>query len=75
MYAEETNNVCVDTCPLSTNTFADTASGKCVTPCPTSYFADSLDRTCKKNCSHLFADSKTSPPACVTNCSAGLFAD
>lgn len=75
MFSLQTNSVCVETCPASTNTFADLDSGKCVSTCPSTYFADSLDRTCKKNCSFLFADSKTSPASCVANCSTGTYAN
>ena len=65
MFAESVNRICVDTCPLSSNSFADFNSGTCVTTCPSTYYADSRDRTCKQNCSYLYADSATIPPSCV----------
>ena len=75
MFAEENNNLCVEVCPLSANSFADETSYTCVTTCPATYFADSRDRKCVKNCSILFADSQTIPPACVSTCTDGTFAD
>ena len=62
-------------CPVSANSFADINSYSCVTTCPATYFADSRDRTCVQNCSILFADSQTIPPACVEQCTSGTFAD
>lgn len=75
LFAEEVNNVCVSTCPAALNSFADLTTGKCVNSCPSGYFADSRDRTCKQNCTYLFADSGVNPKACVSNCSANLYAD
>ena len=62
-------------CPTSANSFADLTTQSCVTICPTNYFADSRNRYCVANCSFLFADSSTSPPSCVSQCSSGTYAD
>ncbi len=67
--------MCVAVCPLAQNSFADPITGKCVTSCPSGYFTDSRDRTCKQNCSFLFSDTTTNPKSCVANCSLGLYAD
>lgn len=75
LFADQVNNLCVKTCSQSLNTFADSTTGKCVTSCPSGYFADSRDRTCKQNCSFLFADSTTNPKSCVSNCSVNLYSD
>lgn len=75
MFAETVNRLCVSICPLAQNSFADPTTRRCVTSCPTGYFADSRDRTCKLNCSYLFADSFIVPKACVSNCSTNYFAD
>jgi hypothetical protein len=75
MFAEGVNRICVATCPLAQNSFADPVSRKCVTACPSGYYADSRDRTCKQNCSYLFADPFVVPKACVANCSLNYYAD
>lgn len=57
--------MCVPTCPVGSNTFADPTTKFCVPLCPSTYYSDVNTRTCVQGCPSnygvqgTFADNTT----------------
>lgn len=49
-WADNSTHLCVDTCPVSMNTFGDPGTRICVPICPNGTYADDLTRTCVTRC-------------------------
>lgn len=67
---------CVDICPPSPPTYADSISGNCTTICSDGYYSYNETRTCKSKCPDgWYADPYSK--SCVKKCSNGtnLFGD
>ncbi len=74
IYADDTTNLCVTTCPVGL--FAENVTKTCVNRCPTGSFADPTTRICVAECpgtERLFADP--SNDQCVPQCSMNYYGD
>ena len=49
-WADNSTNLCVDTCPVLDGTFGNFDDRMCVPVCPNETFADDLSRTCVTRC-------------------------
>lgn len=59
LYADNSTNLCVGTCPDSEESFSDPTTGNCVLWCPEGYFAENVTRTCTTHCDVGYADNLT----------------
>lgn len=66
LYADNSTNLCVPTCPNASKYFSDPLSGNCVLWCPAGYFSETTHRTCSPICTTGFADNLTR--SCVGTC-------
>jgi hypothetical protein len=66
LYADNSTNLCVGTCPTSPEYFSDPLTGNCVLFCPDGYFAENGTRTCAATCTVGYADNLTRK--CVAVC-------